>query len=156
MKRMWVLSLLVGILAMGAVQPDRGDQPVTVGDFAIQMASSLKLDMAATGARDAIALRSLNEAGIQLNGDPDQLLRQGDIVDVLSQFGYDVFTSTPKKTVPSDDLFRLMGLFELQEDNDDSDSDSDSDDDSDDETDDEDEEDDTDDEDEEDVASPSE
>ena len=110
MKR--ILGFAVGsvlCLALVGVPASAADSEATVGDFAVSLAKMVTKRPSFTE-KDAVAL--LGQMGIELQGNVDEALKQGFVVDALNQLGANLTTSNPEQPMTGSDADQIIRLFD--------------------------------------------
>ncbi|HKY31818.1 MAG TPA: hypothetical protein VJV23_04720 [Candidatus Polarisedimenticolia bacterium] len=98
-----------------APSPGERAQPlsvvVTLGDFAVRVASELELPGPADGFVPESAAWALLQKGIRLRSDLSSPLTEADTVAILNALGFSVRTSTPNRVVTRDRAEALLSVF---------------------------------------------
>ncbi len=87
---------LAGAVAVAAA-PKGSGQSISVGDFAVELARAMNLQVSG-GLNADSAIKSLRELGLNL-GSPAGTLTEGELVKVLGQLGINVKTGNPGRAV---------------------------------------------------------
>lgn len=88
---------LVGAMAFAAAPRGTKSQPITVGDFAVQLVGAMNLQVSGDLTEES-AMTALRQLGLNL-GSAGSRLTEGDLVRVLGQLGVNVRTASPGRSV---------------------------------------------------------
>jgi len=84
---------------------------VSLGDFAMKLASGLKLQAPAAGFTPESAAWALVLKGVKVRPDLGSPLTEADAVAALSSLGYKIRTTTPSRVMTSDRVELLLETF---------------------------------------------
>jgi hypothetical protein len=84
---------------------------VTVGEFAIKVATHLQLPTPAGGFTPEAAAWALVQKGVHLRPDLASPLVEGDVVTLLTALGYRIRTTTPSRVMTRDRLDAITTVF---------------------------------------------
>ena len=101
MKSMLGFALYLTLSASLSAAADPPAAPeYTLGDFAVAMATTMRLALPQGGFSAETATAALHEAGIVLKGDSRSALTEADVVSALGQLGLKLTTGNPGRSVP--------------------------------------------------------
>jgi hypothetical protein len=118
MRSPWLLAALLLLATPVSSQQDAGPPEAaapppccTVGDLAVRLAGRLALPVPEPGPEPARA--ALLVRGIEIEGDLDRRLLEGDLVDVLNQMDLHLITSWRDRPVDSEKIDLVLGMLRL-------------------------------------------
>jgi hypothetical protein len=112
-KHLLVLSfvLVMALTFSMAAAPTPTSSAMTVGDFAVMIASKLQPTESATVPTTEAALQKLTKAGINLKADPTATLTAGDAAEIFRQLGITIQAEHPESPLVRDRAQTLVNTF---------------------------------------------
>jgi hypothetical protein len=102
-----VLSVSSSVISGAAADPE-----YTLGDFAVAMATTMRLAVPQDGFNSETATAALREAGIVLKGDSRSALTEADVVSALGQLGLKLTTGNPGRSVPESRAVQILKVLD--------------------------------------------
>jgi len=96
-------------MAFAAAPKGSKGQPITVGDFAVELVGAMNLKVSGDLTEDR-AINTLRQLGLNL-GSANSKLTEGELVRVLSQLGVNVRTSSPGRAVTDSKANAVVRTF---------------------------------------------
>lgn len=84
---------------------------LTVGDFAMKVATHLHLSVPAGGYTPESAAWALLQKGVRLRPELGAPLVEGDVVEILTGLGYRIRTTTPSRVMTRDRMDAITSVF---------------------------------------------
>lgn len=100
------LVISTGILIAGTTTSS-----ISVGDFAVMIASRVNPEAAAKGLTPASASELLKKSGIKVKSELDSALTESEAADIFSQFGITLQSLRPMDTLDRTKASALVGTF---------------------------------------------
>jgi hypothetical protein len=99
-------------LPLPAVESTTPGPEYTLGDFAVAVATTIRLAVPQGGFSAESATAALREAGISLEGDSKSALTEADLVKALGQLGLKLTTENPRRHVPEARAVQILKVLE--------------------------------------------
>jgi hypothetical protein len=108
-----VLSMALGVALLLAAAPPQDSKSLTLGDFAVLVASQLEPGEQAskTSLTPQAAAARLQKAGIKLGQDLDSPATEGDAVGIFGQLGISLQAQDPGRLLDRERASSLIGIF---------------------------------------------
>lgn len=94
-----------------AAAPAPAPTTVTLGEFAIKVATQLELPAPAGGFTSEAAAWALLQKGVRVRPELGAPLVEGDVVSILAGLGYRIRTTTPSRVMTRDRLDAITTVF---------------------------------------------
>lgn len=102
------LALSAGILFAGSGTPSSA---MSVGDFAVMIASKVSPEAAAKGLTPSSAVDLLGKSGVKVKSNLDSPLTEADATEIFSQFGITLQSLRPGSNLDRSKATALVGTF---------------------------------------------
>src|SRR5713101_2731184 len=111
-RALFVAFVSFFLLATSLVaDPTTAPNGLTVGDFAVMVASRMSLDGAAAPSTPVRAVEVLNKAGVKIKSSLASPLTEGDVAELFQQFGITLQSQHAGDSLSRERAAALIGIF---------------------------------------------
>jgi hypothetical protein len=97
--------------AAAAPPPAAAPSSITLGEFAVKVATQLQLPAPGSGFTPEAAAWALLQKGVRVRPELGSPLVEGDVVAILTGLGYHIRTTTPSRVMTRDRLDAIVTVF---------------------------------------------